>query len=374
VQVSRTPPYTAAVSTERKVSRRPVRMFSMRFASSFALLSVVATLLSFSEEARGQDWARKMFETTKHEFGVVAKDSKTTYDFVFVNKYVEDVHVASVRASCGCTTPIIVNRDVKTWEKGVIRAQFNTDRFTGQRGATITVTFDRPFFAEVQLRVDGYIRSDLVFNPGQVEFATVDQGVPSTKEIEVVSFGKSNWKIQDVRSVSEYLSVQILDEKRQNGKVTYRLGVNLKDDAPAGYLQNQLTIVTNDPSITNVPIVVSARVQPSLTVSPQSLYLGDLQPGEVSTKNLVVKSKAPIRIAEIVCDNQRCTFKFDPQKLAQLHVVPVTLTGSEQPGKVLERVVVRIENGAEATFDLSATIFEGDKPASTVAVDTKIDN
>lgn len=346
----------------------------MRFASAFAVLSVVATLLSFSGEARGQDWARKMFEETKHEFGVVAKDSKTTFDFVFVNKYVEDVHVASVRASCGCTTPIIVNRDVKTWEKGVIRAQFNTDRFTGQRGATITVTFDRPFFAEVQLRVDGYIRSDLVFNPGQVEFATVDQGLPATKEIEVVSFGKANWKIQDVRSVSEFLSVQILDEKRQSGKVTYRLGVNLKENAPAGYLQNQLTIVTNDPALTNVPIVVSGRVQPSLTVSPQSLHLGDLQPGEVSTKNLVVKSKAPIRIAEIICDNEHCTFAFDPQKQAQLHVIPVTLTGTAAAGKVLERVVVRAENGVEAEFDLSATIFEGEKASQTVAVETALSN
>jgi hypothetical protein len=345
-------------------------MFSMRYASAFALVSVVA-LLCFSGEAQGQEWARKMFDTTKHDFGVVAKDSKTTIDFVFTNKYVEDVHVASVRASCGCTTPIIVDRDVKTWQKGVIRAQFNTDRFTGQRGATITVTFDRPYFAEVQLRVDGYIRSDLVFNPGEVEFGTLDQGVPATKQIDVVSFGKANWKIQDVRSVSDYLSVQILNENRQNGKVTYRLGVNLKADAPAGYMQNQLTIVTNDPALTNVPILVTGRVQPSLTVSPQSLHLGDLKPGEASTKNLVVKSKAPIRIAEIDCDNQNVSFKFDPQKQAQLHVIPVTLTGAGDAGKVLERVVIRTENGAEATFDLSATIFEA-PTAPAVAVDTPI--
>lgn len=346
----------------------------MRFASSFAVLSVVATLFSLSGEARGQDWARKMFEETKHEFGVVAKDSKTTFDFVFVNKYLEDVHVASVRASCGCTTPIIVNRDVKTWEKGVIRAQFNTDRFTGQRGATLTVTFDRPFFAEVQLRVDGYIRSDLVFNPGQVEFGNVDQGLATVKKIDVVSFGKSNWKIQDVRSVSDYLSVQILDENRQNGKVTYSLGVNLKENAPAGYLQNQLTIVTNDPALTNVPILVSGRVQPSLTVSPQSLHLGDLQPGEASTKNLVVKSKAPIRIAEIVCDNASCTFKFDPQKQAQLHVIPVTLTASDDAGKIFEHVVIRTENGVEATFDLAANIFEAEQSTPAVAIDTTLNN
>lgn len=331
-----------------------------------AALSVVATLLVFSAEARGQEWARKMFDTTKHEFGVVAKDSKTTFDFAFTNKYVEDVHVASVRASCGCTTPIIVDGDVKTWETGVIRAQFNTDRFTGQRGATITVTFDRPYFAEVQLRVDGYIRSDLVFEPGEVEFGTIDQGAAATKQIEVVSFGKANWSIKDVRSVSDYLSVQILDEQRRSGRVSYKLGVTLKDDAPAGYLQNQLTIVSNDGNLTNVPILVTGRVQPSLTVSPQSLYLGDLQPGEVSTKNVVVKSKAPCCIAGVDCDNPNVKCQFDPQKEAILHVIPVTLTAPDSAGKLAEKLVIRTVKGVEASADLSATIFEAET-ASAVA-------
>ena len=41
-------------------------------------------------------------------------------------------------------------------------AAFNTERFLDARGATLTVTFDKPSYAEVQLTVTGHIRSDVV--------------------------------------------------------------------------------------------------------------------------------------------------------------------------------------------------------------------
>ena len=59
--------------------------------------------------ANAQEWARKMFEVRSHDFGSVARDAKTEYEFVLQNIYEEDVHIASVRASCGCTTPSITN-------------------------------------------------------------------------------------------------------------------------------------------------------------------------------------------------------------------------------------------------------------------------
>ena len=50
---------------------------------------------------------------------------------------------------------------MKTYEKGAIVATFNTDSFHGQRGATLTVIIDQPFYAEVQLHDRGYIRTDV---------------------------------------------------------------------------------------------------------------------------------------------------------------------------------------------------------------------
>ena len=44
---------------------------------------------------------------------------------------------------------------------------------------TLTVTIDKPFYAQVQLHVSGDIRSDVVFTPGSVQLGSVDEGTSS---------------------------------------------------------------------------------------------------------------------------------------------------------------------------------------------------
>ncbi|MBT6920405.1 MAG: DUF1573 domain-containing protein, partial [Planctomycetaceae bacterium] len=119
---------------------------------------VCVGLASSAPSVSAQEWAKKMFSVTSHNFGTVAKGSKTEFRFVYRNLYEEDVHVSSVRTSCGCTQPAITKKLIETHETGEIVAVFNTRTFLGQHGATLTVTFDQPFQAEVQLRVAGNVR------------------------------------------------------------------------------------------------------------------------------------------------------------------------------------------------------------------------
>ena len=99
--------------------------------------------------------------------------AKQIFEFELQNIYKEDIHISRVRASCGCTIPSIKKHDLKTWETGAIIAEYNTRSFLGKRGATVTVTIDKPFPAEVQLTVKGYIRSDVTFSPALVQFGDV---------------------------------------------------------------------------------------------------------------------------------------------------------------------------------------------------------
>src|SRR3990167_10585359 len=168
--------------------------------------------------AWSQEWASKMFATTSHDFGSVARAAKAEHEFVLSNVYVEDVHIAGVRSSCGCTTPVIKKPTLKTYEKGAILAHFNTDRFLGSKGATLTVTLDKPFFAEVQLQVSGYIRSDVVMSPGSVELGSVDQGSPVEKAIAVSYAGRDDWEIVEVKSPNPHLSAKVAETSRGGGQ------------------------------------------------------------------------------------------------------------------------------------------------------------
>ena len=129
------------------------------------MIQAAVMVLALVTPALGVDWTTKMFETTSHDFGTVARGERAEFQFVLENLYVEDVHISAVRASCSCTTPEIKVATLKTHEKGAIVAKFNTAAFLGAKGATLTVTFDKPFLAEMQLQVRGTVVAKTVQTP-----------------------------------------------------------------------------------------------------------------------------------------------------------------------------------------------------------------
>lgn len=311
---------------------------------------VVLPLLLFvsvGATASAQDWATKMFETTSHDFGSIARGAKAEFEFVFSNLYLEDVHIASVHSSCGCTSVEIKQPAlVKTYEKGAIIARINSRAFMGQKGATITVVIDKPFYAEVQLHDRVYIRSDVVFNPGSVELGTVDQGNTASREVDVSYAGRSDWQIVQVKSVNPHLSGELVETQRSGGLVSYRLKVRLDGKAPAGYLRDHLVLVTNDFQSAQVPLPVEGVIQPGISVSPSSLFMGVVHPGQTVTKQLVVKAKKPFRILSIQCDDKSFQFDTKDEEQAKLvHLIPVTFLAGKDAGKVLKTIRIETDLG-----------------------------
>lgn len=316
------------------------------------LAASLAMLLSGSG-AQAQDWARKMFDRTSHSFGTVARGAKVETKFIVTNLYEEEVHISGVRSSCGCTTPQVLTSTLKTHEKGEILAQFQTRSNLGDKSATLTVTIDKPFFAEVQLQVSGYIRSDVVLDPGFVDLGTVDQGTATEKKISIAYAGRDTWQILDVLSVNKSLEAELLETSRGNGQVNYGLVVRLKSDAPVGYIRDQLTLVTNDQVSKKIPVDIEGRVAAELTVSPASLFMGVVQPGQKATKQLVVRGKKPFSIKSVKCDDASFTFKL-PEKAGAVHLIPVTFTAGETTGKVTQKIVIETDLGTGVVSELNA--------------------
>lgn len=311
-------------------------------------LPAVVLALFCTTAASAQDWARKMFDATEHDFGMVARGSKTVHHFTITNIYEEDVHIAAVRSSCGCTTPTVTQRTLKTYETSEILADFNTRSFLGDKSATITVTFDKPFYAEVQLRVKGYIRSDVVLHPPAVELGSVDRGTPVERRIAIEYAGRNDWEILDIRSPCPYLDTELIERKRGNGQVGYDLVVRLQEDAPVGYIKGQMLLVTNDRRASTVPLDVEGQVKSEITVSPSSLFMGVVQPGQKVTKQLVVRSAKPFRIVSVDCDDDCFEFKTSDAAKA-LHLIPVTFVAGAEPGKVVHRIRIETDLGEDVS-------------------------
>jgi hypothetical protein len=317
-----------------------------------ALTLLLVALVGSSASA--QKWADNMFKTTTHNFGSVARGAKAEFEFVLSNLYLEDVHISSVRSSCGCTQVRIKKPDLKTYEKGAIVAKINSHSFSGDRGATVTVTFDKPFYAEVRLTSKVYIRTDVVFSPDSVQVGEVDEGTPVQKKISIDYVGRHDWQILKVVGANPHISGEVVETRRSNGRVGYDLLVQLDENAPSGYIQDQLILVTNDRNKTQVPVAVEGLVQSGITVSPASLFLGVVESGKKITKQLVVRGKKPFRIVSVSCDDASFEFgEVHTDEAKSLHLIPVTFLAGESAGKILQTIRIETDSG-QSTPELSA--------------------
>jgi len=321
-------------------------------------------------------WVSKMLSETKHDFGTVARGADTSHKFAIKNIYKQEIELLSVRSSCGCTSPTIDKKILKTGDVGYVTAVFNTRTFTGVHGATLTVEVrwndnGNWVHGETQLRVDGNIRGDIVFTPGAVKFDEVEQGARSEQKVQVKYSGRSSWKITDVRGASEALEVELTQTQRYSGYVTYDLLVRLKGTAPAGYFNDQLVLVTNDDENPRVPMYVSGRVVPQISVSPESVLLNDVAHGQQVTKKIIVRGKKPFKITNIACDDQDCfQFKTDDQA-SNKHIVEIIFSAKKNAGMIKEPVRITTDLGEKFTTSLTvfATIIPS--PPATTTTETK---
>lgn len=307
--------------------------------------------------AAGQEWARKMFETTSHDFGVVPRGADPKFRFDFKNIYKETVHIAGVRTSCGCTTPKVSKDTLETYEKGAIVAQFNTHSFMGRRSATLTVIIDEPYYAEVQLNVVGVIRSDILLKPGKVSFGPVDHGQPAIQHVRLKHYGSQDWQITGFKTDSKFLTAEASRMASPFGDMEYDIKVKLSQQAPVGYLKETITILTNDGTSSSFPLEVEGRIIPEVTVRPASLFLGALRPGQKVTKQVIIKGKRPFKITSIDCEGDCFEFGELPEATKTLHIVPVTFCPSSadiKQGKVTQKILVHTSLGEDMSAEFLA--------------------
>lgn len=346
--------------------------------NAWLTLVVLVATLGFSGGAtvEAQEWARKLFKETHHDFGTVSRNAKAEHSFVLENCFEEDIHIASVRSSCGCTSPVATKTTLKSWEKGEILAKFNTRTFTGTKSAVITVVIDKPYYAEIQLTVGGTIRTDVSVEPGEITFGEIEVGQSKTIDLRLSFQGRKGLEIADVRGNAQAFEVRLDPPMYQPDGVTYRMHVKLKESLGPAKITDEVVVVTNDPNERNreFAIPVSARVRPPITVTPETIALGDVRSGETRQQRFIVKAKKPFAIDLIACEDQR--FEFQPPTGEKtVHVIPFTFRGSTQEladptegsqdasgqrvaaEKIQQKVMIVTSTGEQVEATLSARVL-----------------
>lgn len=303
------------------------------------------------------DWTDSVFPIKSHHFGTVAVASKTEFAFPIYNTTGRDMHIQTVRASCGCTTPILSSNYIPAGGQGTLLARFNTPTFRGKKGATLTVVIDKPFYSEVRLKVDGYIRSDMVFHPGAVEMGTINQGEAETGATKLYYAGRSDWQVVDMRANQSWLVPTFKPIERGPTSATYELSVQVREDAPEGFFQDEIIVQTNDRSMPRVPLRVSGTVVTSLNISPQSIAFGTVKPQQELTQRLVITGREPFAIESIQCDGWNIEFANAGAE-KKIHVISIKMSPKDATGSQRVPLVIKTagENAVTAKAILTAEV------------------
>ncbi|MBB3207688.1 hypothetical protein FHS27_003513 [Rhodopirellula rubra] len=318
------------------------------------LVGTVSVLTMPVDAIAEENWAQRMFTETKHDFRVVGRGATAEHYFDFRNLYEEDVHVAAVRSSCGCTTPSVSKDTLATHETASIVATLNTSTFIGQKAATITVVFDQPYYAEVQLQVSGFIRTDVTFEPAEIDFGQSKPGEIKDRTIKISHRGNPGWRIQDVRSHCSDLAVKLSPPRVQPGLVEYEMQVRMKETMSEGDIRERLTLISNDTQFPTIEMAVAGHVRPTLSVSPAAVSLGTSEIGGSVGKRLLVRADEPFSITDVRCIDKRFTFEI-PEGKKKLHFVQLKFAAGDEPDRIAQKIEIVTDLPGEKTAECVAT-------------------
>ncbi|MDB4756248.1 DUF1573 domain-containing protein [Pirellulaceae bacterium] len=325
------------------------------------LITLMFTVGCFSTAAHAQrsSFTKNLFEEKSHDFGTIARAAQIDYVFQFKNTTKNNIEVSAVRTSCNCTTPSIEKRVVAPGETGGIRCKFNTRSFLGARRATVTVSFSRPYFTEVQLEVKGYVRRDIVVNPPAIDFKNVKEGVGGSQKVAIEYAGNDDWKITSVASSSPDIEVLLTETHRGDSLVGYELLATLKASAKPGYLNRyQLMLKTNDKRMNEFPISISGKVAAAISISPGLVDLADVKVGESISKRIIVKGSEPFQILQVKSSEDRFSAKIDGAT-KKLHILPIVFKAGDQAGPIKATVEVVTDKGGPAKrIQFSGTVVK----------------
>jgi len=299
-----------------------------RMAGGALVGLVLATLGASPVLAQANSWADRMFTEFGHDFGPVPRGAVVRHNFVLTNKFNEAITILDIRASCGCTSGRASATSVAAGQQANIEAQMDTRNFVGRKATKLTVTFLTASgqSAEVQLAVVSNILPDIVLNPGTVDFGTISRGQSPKLVMTIERVNSPQWKFERMSASPRLLSAidARLDElERSPSRVAYQLTVTLKPDAQAGYLRDEIRIVTNDASSPLVPVLVTAQIQGTLTATPAMLQMG--RSGVDGAKGrYLVRAAKPFTIKAIEGNGDGFTLSVDDVKSKTLHVLTVS--------------------------------------------------
>lgn len=305
-------------------------------------------------------WTDGLFPENRHDFGMVPRGVKVKYEFHLVNTLAEPIKILNLRPSCGCTSGRASASVVGPGEMATIEAEMDTRNYVGLKSTVLYVALMTASGreAEVGLGVTSHILSDIVLNPGSIDFGTVARGQTPSQVLTIDRINGADWRFTRMVSACKAINAQLVETKRDGASVSYSLSVSLKPDAPAGRLRDEIRIISNDPETPSIPVLVTGWVRGDLTAAPSVLTLGQVHSSAGAHGRFVVRASRPFAIRSIEGTGDGFSVSPPDGKRQATHIVAVAYKPDEGTtlGDIRRVFRVYTDLPGEAPLELTATL------------------
>lgn len=302
-------------------------------------------------------WADGLFAELSKDFGSVPRGPTLHHNFQITNHTKEFVHIASLRVSCGCVTATAPQPNVPAGKTAVIQAEMDTRRFTGPKSVTIYVQFDQPRWEEVRLWVQANGRDDVTVTPESLAFGQVRRGLSPESTVSVSFLGNGQMRILDAHCNSNYVKPAVKELRRDDAEVVYQVTARIRPDTPAGKWYTDIWLQTNDASASRVRVPLTVDIESSLSVSPDSVALGQVKVGEEAQRKVIVRGAKPFKITQIRGADGMLKVRDSSVDSKPVHILTLLLRPTS-PGEWTRtlQVITDLEGEGEVEFQARADV------------------
>lgn len=304
-------------------------------------------------------WADTLFDELSKDFGSVPRGPTLTHHFRLTNNGSAPLHIAGVRVSCGCVTATALQADIAPGQSTAIQALMDTRRFVGSKNVTIFVQFDRPQWEEVRLWVQANARDDIAVSPDAFTLGKAKRGSAPSSTVTVTFYGNLGSQITDVQRETNYVQTKLQEVRRQGTEVAYQLTASLRPDVPVGKWYTDVWLKTNNPAMPRVRVPLTVEIESALSISPSTVVLGELKPGGVAERRVIIRGVKPFRIARVQGTDAELSVEDSTTESKPVHVLTVKL----KPSKAGElnrtlKVVTDLADEGEIEFQAKAQVSQ----------------
>lgn len=296
---------------------------------------------------------------SEFNFGTIAEGDHVVHEFSIRNSGRTDLVLQRVAPSCGCTATTLSASTISPGGVGVVKVDFNTAGFSGQKTKTVSVITSDPQQPELVFVLTGVVVPAVVVEPEWLHFGEI---VPSStteqrKKTFTVRPGQGISEPLKVSSPSKYLK---LTPEGRDGQ-SERYSVEVLSDAPSGSLRERVVVeVGSGRPAVNLPVF--ATIRSDLRVVPQSISFGVFSGPALVERQVQIQSVAesPVSITLVPPEEPGVSATLSELKPGRSWEVRIAVDPARLRGEDLKSVV-EVQTSHPDHPKLSINIF-GTRP------------